>query len=139
MKDFDLNLLQEVVQKINKIAFVPSPQTQEAAAMAQQEGLIQPTQPAPGSSDQPQIGFNEIAQLIQQGLEAVMQAQQQGFQQVLGELQLLKVSGSANGKKKSVAERLDQLEQMLIQGTQSAQPIPQQEQPPAEQQPPQQA
>jgi hypothetical protein len=139
MKDFDLNLLQEVVQKINKIAFVPSPQTQEAAAMAQQEGLIQPTQPAPGSSDQPQIGFNEIAQLIQQGIEAMMQAQQQGFQQVLGELQLLKVSGSANGKKKSVAERLDQLEQMLIQGTQSAQPTPQQEQPPAEQQPPQQA
>ena len=138
MKDFDLNLLQEVVQKINKFAFVPSPQTQEAAAMAQQEGLIQPTQPAPGSSDQPQIGFNEIAQLIQQGIEAVMQAQQQGFQQVLGELQLLKVSGAGNGKKKSVAERLDQLEQMLIQGTQSAQPTPQ-EQPPAEQQQPQQA
>jgi hypothetical protein len=135
MKDFDLNLLQEVVQKINKFAFVPSPQTQEAAAMAQQEGLIQPTQPAPGSSDQPQIGFNEIAQLIQQGIEAVMQAQQQGFQQVLGELQLLKVSGAGNGKKKSVAERLDQLEQMLIQGTQSAP----QEQPPAEQQQPQQA
>lgn len=150
MKDFDLNLLHEVINKVSKKAFVPSPQTQEAAAMAQQEGLIQPTAPAPGSGDQPQIGFNEIAQMLQQGIEALMQTQQQMaqmLQQAVSEIQMMKMSGTGTGKKKSVAERLDQLEQMLLQGgampqdpmaAQQAQP--QEEQPPQEaQQPPMQA
>lgn len=150
MKDFDLNLLHEVMNKVSKTAFVPSPQTQEAAAMAQQEGLIQPTAPAPGSGDQPQIGFNEIAQMLQQGIEALMQGQQQMaqmLQQAVSEIQMMKMSGTGTGKKKSVAERLDQLEQMLLQGgampqdpmaAQQAQP--QEEQPPQEaQQPPMQA
>lgn len=154
MKDFDLNLLQEVIEKINKTAFVASPQTQEAAAMAQQEGLIQPTQPAPGSQDQPQIGFNEVAQLMQQGFEALMSGQEQiaqVIQQVVSEIQVMKMSGGTN-KKKSVSERLDQLEQMLIQAQGGAttqpsadpsQPAPQdvpQEQPqPEQQQMPEQA
>jgi hypothetical protein len=150
MKDFDLNLLHEVISKVSKTAFVPSPQTQEAAAMAQQEGLIQPTAPAPGSGDQPQIGFNEIAQMLQQGIEALMQTQQQMaqmLQQAVSEIQMMKVSGTGTGKKKSVAERLDQLEQMLIQGgampqdpMAGQQAQPQEEQPPQEtQQPPMQA
>jgi hypothetical protein len=150
MKDFDLNLLHEVMGKVTKTAFVPSPQTQEAAAMAQQEGLIQPTAPAPGSGDQPQIGFNEIAQMLQQGIEALMQTQQQMaqmLQQAVSEIQMMKVSGTGTGKKKSVAERLDQLEQMLIQGgampqdpMAGQQTQPQEEQPTQEmQQPPMQA
>lgn len=150
MKDFDLNLLHEVISKVSKTAFVPSPQTQEAAAMAQQEGLIQSTAPAPGSGDQPQIGFNEIAQMLQQGIEALMQTQQQiaqMLQQAVSEIQMMKVSGTGTGKKKSVAERLDQLEQMLIQGgampqdpMAGQQAQPQEEQPPQEtQQPPMQA
>lgn len=151
MKDFDLNLLQEVISKVNKTAFVPSPQTQEAAAMAQQEGLIQPTAPAPGSGDQPQIGFNEIAQMLQQGLEAIVQGQQQMaqmLQQAVSEIQMMKMSGTGTGKKKSVAERLDQLEQMLLQGgampqspaTAEQQTPPQEEQPTQEtQQAPMQA
>jgi hypothetical protein len=118
--------------------------------MAQQEGLIQPTAPAPGSGDQPQIGFNEIAQMLQQGIEALMQTQQQMaqmLQQAVSEIQMMKVSGTGTGKKKSVAERLDQLEQMLIQGgampqdpMAGQQAQPQEEQPPQEtQQPPMQA
>lgn len=149
MKDFDLNLLQEVIEKINKSAFVASPQTQEAAAMAQQEGLIQPTPPAPGSEGQPQIGFNEVAQLMQQGFEALMSGQEQlaqVIQQVVSEIQVMKMSGGGAAKKKSVSERLDQLEQMLIQAQSGAtQPAPSevpqeatqevpQEQPPTEQQ-----
>jgi len=151
MRDFDLNLLQEVMGKVNKTAFVPSPQTQEAAAMAQQDGLIQPTAPAPGSGDQPQIGFNEIAQMIQQGLEALMQGQQQiaqMVQQIASEVQMMKMSGTGTGKKKSVAERLDQLEKMLLQGSSMTQDpgateqasTPQEEQiPPEVQQAPMQA
>jgi hypothetical protein len=142
MRDFDLNLLQEVISKVSKTAFVPSPQTQEAAAMAQQEGLIQPTEPAPGSADQPQIGFNEIAQMLQQGIEALMQGQQQMaqmLQQAVSEIQMMKMSGTGTGKKKSVAERLDQLEQMLLQGGAMPQDpaAAEQQASPQEQQPPQ--
>jgi hypothetical protein len=117
--------LNEVMQKINKKAFVASPQTQQAVADAQQQGVIaQPPPPAPGSEGQPQIGFNEIAQLLQEGLGQLAQLQQQTaqmVQQIGMELQVMKMGGKGE-KKKSVQERLDQMEQMMAQLTGGAAP-----------------
>lgn len=139
MENFDINLLQEVMQKVNKLAFVPSSQTQEAISAGQQEGTLPPPPaPAPGSGDQPQIGFPEMAQMMQQGFEGVMQGMQQlaqMVQQATMDLQTMKMSGNQGGKKKSVSERLDQLEQMLSQAM--GQPAPQGE--PAQEAPPQEA
>lgn len=148
MEKFDTNLLKEVMQSINKLAFVPSSGTQEAISAGQQDGTLPPPPPpAPGSGDQPQIGFPELAQMLQQGFDGVMQGMQQlaqMLQQTTMDLQTMKMSGNQGGKKKSVAERLDQLEQMFAQATgQPAQPqqaAPEQAAPeqgaPAEGQPP---
>ena len=121
MQTFDIELLHEVMQKFNKQAFVASPQTQEAISSGQQQGALPPpAAPTPGTGEQPQIGFPELAQLIQQGLEGIMQGMQQLAQMVQQssmDLQTMKMSGGKEEKKKSVAERLDQLEQMFAQAT----------------------
>lgn len=139
MQDFDTDLLREVIAKVNKTAFVASPQTQEAISAGQQEGsLPPPPPPAPGTDAQPAIGFPELAQMMQQGFDGIMQGMQQLAQMVQQssmDLQTMKMSGGKEGKKKSVAERLDQLEQMFAQATGGAPPA---EGAPAEQAPPEQ-
>lgn len=141
MGNFDLKLLQEVMQKVNKLAFVPSSNTQEAISAGQQNGTLPPPPPpAPGSGDQPAIGFPEMAQMMQQGFEGIMQNIQQigqMLQQVMTDQQAMKMSGNQGGKKKSVAERLDQLEQMFAQATGQPAQAPQGAAP--EQAPPQEA
>jgi hypothetical protein len=140
MENFDKELLKEVMAKLNKKAFVSSPQTQEAISAAQQQGQIQLTQPASPDGGQPTIGFPEIAQMLQQGLEGLNQGVQQIAQmqqQVVMELQAMKMSGSKDGKKRSVADRLEQLEQMIVQLTGA--PAPGSEQQAPEQAPPEQA
>ena len=124
MSKFNLQLLQEVKQKLNhKKAFVASPQTQQAISSAQQQGVIEQTQPAPGTEENPQIGFPELAQLVQQGLEQMMQMQQQSMQliqQLSVEMQAMKMGGKGGEKKKSVQERLDQMEGLMAQLTSGA-------------------
>jgi len=124
MSKFNLQLLQEVKQKLNhKTAFVASPQTQQAISSAQQQGAIEQTQPAPGTEENPQIGFPELAQLVQQGLEQMMQMQQQSMQlmqQLSVEMQAMKMGGKGGEKKKSVQERLDQMEGLMAQLTSGA-------------------
>jgi hypothetical protein len=124
MSKFNLQLLQEVKQKLNhKTAFVASPQTQQAISSAQQQGAIEQTQPAPGTEENPQIGFPELAQLLQQGLEQMMQMQQQSMQlmqQLSVEMQAMKMGGKGGEKKKSVQERLDQMEGLMAQLTSGA-------------------
>lgn len=121
-----MELLTEILSKVNKKAFVASPQTQQSVAEAQQQGLIQPPPPpSPGSEEQPQIGFNEIAQLVQGGLQQLSELQQQTMQMVqqIGmELQAMKMGGKGGDKKKSVQERLDQIEQMMAQITSGVDP-----------------
>lgn len=120
MSNFDMELLNEVMSKISKKAFVSSPQTQQAISQAQQEGAISaPPPPAPGTEGQPQIGFMELAELVQGGLQQLAQMQQQTMQlvqQIGVEMQAMKMGGKGE-KKKSVQERLDQIEQMMSQIT----------------------
>ncbi len=124
MSKFNLQLLQEVKQKLNsKTAFVASPQTQQAISSAQQQGVIEQTQPAPGTEENPQIGFPEIAQLLQQGLQQIIEMQQQSMQliqQLSVEIQAMKMGGKGGEKKKSVQERLDQIEGLMAQLTSGA-------------------
>lgn len=121
MSQFDLNLLAETKKSLEKKAFVPSPQTQQAAAEAQQAGMIPPPAPGPGQTDpnQPQIGFPELASLIQQGFEAVLGGQQQIaqlVQQLSATVQQMAATGAGGkAKKPSAEERLTKLEQMLQQ------------------------
>jgi len=135
MLNFNTELLNEILNKIDKKAFVSSPQTQQAIAQAQQDGSIAPPPPpAPGTDAQPQIGFPELAQLVQGGLEQLAQMKQQTMQivqQIGMELQAMKMGGKGE-KKKSVQERLDQIEQMMAQITGAD---PQQQQAAAQQEP----
>jgi hypothetical protein len=136
MSKFNLQLLQEVKQKLNnKTAFVASPQTQQAISSAQQQGVIEPTQPAPGTEENPQIGFPELYQLLQQGLQQVMEMQQQSMQlmqQLSVEMQAMKMGGKGGEKKKSVQERLDQIEGLMAQLTSGADQGAQQQASPAD-------
>lgn len=137
MSKFNLQLLQEIKQKLDhKTAFVASPQTQQAISLAQQQGAIQQTQPAPGSEENPQIGFPELAQLLQQGLQQMLEMQQQSMQlmqQLSVEIQAMKMGGKGGEKKKSVQERLDQMESFMAQLTSGADQGAQQA-PPSDQQ-----
>lgn len=136
MSKFNLQLLKEVKQKLNnKTAFVASPQTQQAISSAQQQGAIEPTQPAPGTEENPQIGFPELYQLLQQGLQQVMEMQQQSMQlmqQLSVEIQAMKMGGKGGEKKKSVQERLDQIEGLMAQITSGAEQGAQQQASPAD-------
>lgn len=125
MSSFDRHLLEQTIKAVNfrKEAFVPSPQTQQAIAEAQQSGALPPPPQGQGQADpnQPQIGFPELMSLVQQGFEAVMGAQQQLAQMVQQQaalIQQMQATGAGGkAKKPSVDERISKLEQMLQQAT----------------------
>jgi hypothetical protein len=103
---------------MDKAAFVPSPQMEQQIQEAQQQGVIPP--PEEGSQ---QIGFQELAGMLQEGLGAVMQGQQQ-IMQMLQQIGGLVQQGAAQGgegekKKMSTTDRIQSLEEMVQQLTQA--------------------
>jgi len=122
MSHFNKALLRQIKDAIStKQAFIPSPQTQEQIVAAQQSGALPPPEPPTPGADgtPPPVGFDQIAQMIQQSNEAVMQALQQIGQmtQQIGQIvQTQSQQGGGEEKKKmSVGDRLTKLEEMLAQ------------------------
>ena len=112
-------LLQEVKDLFQKSGFVPSPQTQEGIAAAQQQGAIPPPDPA---QQQQQVDpmMEQLAGLIQEGFNAVLQGQQQLMQLIQQQAATMQQGGGQ--KKPSTNERIEMLEKTIAQLTQGGMP-----------------
>jgi hypothetical protein len=117
MSKFNKNLLSEIKDKLySKNAFIPSPQMQEQIVQAQQEGVVPPPDPNAGANGEaPRMGFDELAQLVQEGFQAIIQGQQQLAQMIQQQAAMAAAGGGEKGKKLSTNDRITRLEEMLQQ------------------------
>ena len=113
---FNKSLLAIIKERLQKEAFIPSPQMQEQIASAQQQGQIPPPEAPPAGADGgSQIGLQELGTMVGQGFEGIMQALEQLAQMIQQQAQMGAAGGGEKEKKLSTNERIDRLEQMLQQ------------------------
>jgi hypothetical protein len=106
MSNFNRALLRQIKESVfEKRAFIPSEKMQQQIAQAQEAGVIEP--PPPEKSAQQPGQLEQIAGMMQEGFNAILQGQQQ-LAQMLQQIQ-------AVGEKRKMTdkERIDRLEQML--------------------------